>query len=286
MTQIIASLSEVSERYDAVLCDLWGCYHDGVRPHAGAVSSLRAYRERGGLVSLLTNAPRPAFSTAAQLARMGAPTDTHDLIVTSGDATIEGMRKGSFGPKCHHIGPPRDKDLFADFDIERVAMADADFILCSGLDDDEVETPDDYADRLAEAARLTLPMVCANPDVIVDRGETRIFCAGALAEAYAAAGGTVHLYGKPHLPIYEMAGQKLAALAGKPLDRARILAIGDGPATDVLGGMRHGIDTLFIAGGLGAAQLLDESGAVRPAALAAYNTEHAVTPTYTIAMLA
>ncbi len=286
MTQIIASLAEISERYDAVLCDLWGCYHDGVRPHAGAVSALRAYRERGGLVALLTNAPRPAFSTAAQLGRMGAPTDTHDTIVTSGDATIEGMRRGAFGAKCHHIGPPRDEDLFADFEITRVSMAEADFILCSGLDNDEVESPDDYTDRIAQGVALGLPMVCANPDVIVDRGERRIYCAGALAEAYVAAGGTVHLYGKPHLPIYEMAEAKLAELAGKPLDRARILAIGDGPATDVLGGMQHGIDTLFIAGGLEAAELLDTSGAVMPDALRAYCETHAADPTYTIAMLA
>lgn len=286
MTQIIASLAEVSSRYDAVLCDLWGCYHDGIRPHDGAVSALRAYRAGGGLVSLLTNAPRPAFSTAAQLDRMGAPTDTHDTIVTSGDATIEGMRTGDFGAKCHHIGPPRDEDLFADFDIARVPMAEADFILCSGLDDDDVESPADYTDRIAQGVALGLPMVCANPDVIVDRGERRIYCAGALAEAYAAAGGAVHLYGKPHRPIYDIAMARLAELAAKPLDRARVLVIGDGPATDVLGGMRHGFDSLFIAGGLGAAELLDTEGAVRPDALSAYCTENAAQPTYTIAMLA
>ena len=285
MTQIIDSLADIADRYDAVLCDLWGCYHNGVAPHAGAVSGLRAYRQGGGIVSLLTNAPRPDFSTAKQLAAMSAPTDTHDLIVTSGDATIEGMRVGNFGSSCHHIGPPRDVDLFADFDIARVGLEEADFILCSGLDDDRTEGPADYAERIALGVSRGLPMVCANPDVIVDHGESRLYCGGAIGEAYAAAGGVVHLYGKPHAPIYDMAVAKVCDFAKRDVPRSRILAIGDGPATDVRGGMVHGFDTLFIAGGLGAKALLDESGAVRSDALPAYCAEHDVTPTYTIAML-
>jgi len=272
--------------YDAVLCDLWGCYHDGVTPHAGAIAALRDFRERGGIVSLLTNAPRPDFSTTRQLDRMGAPTDTHDLIVTSGDATIEGMRVGQFGAACHHIGPARDKDLFEDFDISRVSLSEADFILCSGLDDDAVETPEDYTDRIAQGVTRGLPMVCANPDIIVDRGETRIYCGGAIAEAYAKAGGTVHLYGKPHAPIYEMALAKVCALAERDIPRSRILTIGDGPATDVRGGALHGFDTLFIAGGLGAETLLDQAGTLRIEALPDYLAEHDIAPTHTMAMLA
>lgn len=285
MTQIIDSLADIADRYDAVLCDLWGCYHDGVTPHDGAISGLRGFRQGGGIVSLLTNAPRPDFSTAKQLAAMKAPTDTHDLIVTSGDATIEGMRVGNFGASCHHIGPPRDQDLFADFDMARVGLEDADFILCSGLDDDTTESPEDYAERIARGVSRGLPMVCANPDVIVDRGETRLYCGGAIAEAYAAAGGAVHLYGKPHAPIYDMAVAKVCAVAGRDVPRARILTIGDGPATDVRGGMAHGFDTLFIAGGLGAEALLDGSGALRPDAMPGYCAEHGIAPTYTLAML-
>lgn len=285
MTNIITSLADIADRYDAVLCDLWGCYHDGVTPHAGAISGLRAFRERGGIVSLLTNAPRPDFSTAKQLAAMGAPTDTHDLIVTSGDATIEGMRTGNFGAKCHHIGPARDEDLFADFDIARVELADADFILCSGLYDDINEGPEDYAEQIAIGVAGKLPMVCANPDVIVDRGETRLYCGGAIAEAYAAAGGTVHLYGKPHAPIYEMAVEKVAALMGREIPRSRILTIGDGPATDVRGGAANGFDTLFVAGGLGAEALLDGNGTLREGALAEYFAQHEIAPTHTIALL-
>lgn len=286
MSQIITALAEISDRYDAVLCDLWGCYHNGVTPHAGAISGLRAYRARGGIVSLLTNAPRPDFSTAAQLDRMGAPTDTHDLIVTSGDATIEGMRTGNFGSTCNHIGPPRDEDLFADFDMARGPLSKADFILCSGLDDDATETPDDYADRIAQGVARGLPMVCANPDIIVDRGETRLYCGGAIAQAYEAAGGTVHLYGKPHAPIYTLALYKIAAQTGRDIPKDRILVIGDGPATDVLGGMRHGYDSLFIAGGLAAETLLDAQGAVRADALSQYIAAEQIDPTYTMAMLA
>lgn len=286
MTNIINSLAEISDRYDAVLCDLWGCYHDGIAPHPGAISALRGFRARGGIVSLLTNAPRPDFSTARQLDRMGAPTDTHDLIVTSGDATIEGMRVGDFGTACHHIGPPRDQDLFADFDIARVELAEADFILCSGLNDDSVEEPKDYADQIALGVSRGIPMVCANPDIIVDRGATRIYCGGAIADAYAKAGGTIHLYGKPHAPIYEIAVAKVCALAEREIPRNRILAIGDGPATDVRGGALNGFDTLFIAGGLGAEALLNDHGKLQANSLTAYLAEHNASPTHTIAMLA
>lgn len=284
MTKIIASLADLADRYDAVLCDLWGCYHNGVEPHVGAVSALRGFRQTGGLVALLTNAPRPDFSTQRQLDRMGAPSDTHDLIVTSGDATIEGMRSGGFGPRCHHIGPPRDEDLFEEFDIVRVPLAEADFILCSGLDDDTTEGPEHYAERIAQGISRGLPMVCANPDVVVDRGDERLYCAGAIAEAYAAAGGTVHLYGKPHAPIYDIAVDRIAALRGAEIPRSRILAIGDGPATDIRGGTAHGFDTMFIAGGLGASTLLDGT-TLNAAALPAYLSAHEIAPTYTIALL-
>ncbi len=285
MTEIITSIVDVGDQYDAVLCDLWGCYHNGVTPYDKAISALRGYRAGGGIVALLTNAPRPAFSTARQLQRMGGPDDTHDLIVTSGDATIEGIRTGNFGAKCHHIGPPRDDDLFADFDIERVPLEDADFILCSGLDDDSFETPDHYADRIRIGIALSLPMVCANPDVIVDRGTSRLYCAGAIAESYAAAGGETYLYGKPHAPIYALAIARLKTLTGRDIAKNRILVIGDGPATDILGGMTHGYDSMFVAGGLAAEDLLDADGLIRRDAFNPYLDANGIRPTYAIPML-
>lgn len=285
-TPVIRSLSEIASGYDAVLCDLWGVYHNGVAPHATAVAALRQFRENGGSVALLTNAPRPHFSVAKQLAAMGAPTDSHDAIVSSGDATVAALKTGAFGDKCCHIGPDRDLDLFADLGIERVSMSDAEFILCSGLFDDSTEGPEDYAETIAEGLALGLTMLCANPDVIVDRGERRLYCAGAIAAAYENAGGAVRYFGKPHAPVYQQAVARVSEAAGRDFPRARILAIGDGPATDIRGAAENGFDSLFVAGGLAAETLLDEDGAVRCDRLPDYFSEHNIEPTYTIAMLA
>jgi len=264
MTDIIDALSDISGEYDAVLCDLWGVYHNGVRPHDAAVAALRGFRQRGGIVTLLTNAPRPHFSVARQLAAMGAPEDSHDLIVTSGDATVAALKTGNFGARAYHIGPERDDDLFEGLGIEKAPLAEADFILCSGLYDDGTETPEDYAETYRIARERELVMVCANPDVVVDRGERRIWCGGALAQAYEQTGGKARYFGKPHRPIYDLAQEQIAAKAGRIIDPARILAIGDGPATDVKGATDNGFDCLFIAAGLGAEALLDGSGALNP----------------------
>jgi len=285
MTEIIDALADISGDYDAVLCDLWGVYHNGIAPYEGAVAALRAYRERGGIVALLTNAPRPDFSVAAQLARMGAPDDTHDLIVTSGDATIEALRNGGFGARAYHIGPQRDYDLFDGLDIERASLAEADFILCSGLFDDGTEEPGDYAETYRIARERGLVMVCANPDIVVDRGERRIFCGGALAQAYEQAGGEARYFGKPHAPIYDLALAKIAATTGRVVERPRILAIGDGPTTDVTGAAANGIDCLFVAAGLGAGDLLDANGALKAAALGPWLAARDIAPQKALALL-
>lgn len=285
MTDIIHSLADISGDYDAVLCDLWGVYHNGVRPHVEAVEALRAYRARGGVVALLTNAPRPDFAVAKLLETMGAPEDSYDLIVTSGDATLLTLKDGQFGEACYHIGKPQDRDLFDGLGIRQKPLGDADFILCSGLTDDANETPEDYADMIAEAVGRGLILVCANPDIVVDRGERRLYCAGALAQAYAAAGGAVRLYGKPHRPVYDLAVSKLAAQMGRQLDPARILAIGDGPATDIKGANDYGIDALFIAAGLAAAELLDADGAIIPGAMTAYLERENAAPQKALAFL-
>ncbi len=285
MTEIIHALADISGDYDAVLCDLWGVYHNGIAPHAAAVAALTAYRERGGIVALLTNAPRPHFSVAAQLARMGAPTDSHDLIVTSGDATVAALAAGEFGTRTYHIGPERDDDLFDGLTITKAPLEEADFILCSGLFDDGTETPDDYAQTYRIARDRGLVMVCANPDIVVDRGERRIWCAGALAQAYEQAGGDARYFGKPHRPIYDLALGQIAAQAGRDIDRGRILAIGDGPATDVKGAAENGIDCLFIAAGLGADALLDGSGAVDRGALGPWLAGHDAAPQKALAFL-
>jgi len=285
MTDIITSLADIAGDYDAVLCDLWGVYHNGMQPYPEAVAALRAFRAGGGVVVLLTNAPRPDFSVAAQLAKMGAPHDTHDLIVSSGDATVEALKTGAFGTRTYHIGPQRDYDLFEGLDIEKTSLDEAEFILCSGLFDDATETPEDYADFYREAKARGLVMVCANPDIVVDRGERRIWCGGALAQAYEQIGGTARYFGKPHAPIYDLARARITAKTGRDIDPARILTIGDGPATDVKGAADNGFDSLFIAAGLGAEALLDADGVLKSDELGPWLSSQNAAPQKALAFL-
>ncbi len=262
MTEIIRSLADISGRYDAVFCDLWGCLHNGHTAFPAAVSALQAYRAAGGKVVLLTNSPRPKDSVIKQLETLSVPRDAWDIIATSGDAAQMGMISGAVGHRVHHIGAPKDEVFFTDFaedlqayaasqpPIERVALKDATGIVCTGLFDDQTETPDDYRAALLMGKTLGLPMLCANPDIVVDMGDKRLYCAGALAQAYEDMGGTALYFGKPHPPIYDLARRRLADLLAQP--DPQILCIGDGIATDVQGGMSEGLDTLFITGGLAA----------------------------------
>lgn len=260
MTEIIQSLARLSGRYDAVFCDLWGCLHNGKAAFPAAVAALQGVRSAGGKVVLLTNAPRPDSSVIRQLDGLGVPRDAWDIVVTSGDAAQMGMLSGAVGRRVHHIGAPKDEPFFTDFaedlvayaktqpSIIRVPLKDAEGIVCTGLRDDLTETPDDYRAALLLGKTLGLPMLCANPDIVVDMGDKRLYCAGALAQAYEAMGGAALYFGKPHPPIYDLARRRLAE-AGAPSD-PQILCIGDGIYTDIQGGIGEGLDTLFITGGL------------------------------------
>ena len=261
MTEIIRSLADLSGRYDAVFCDLWGCLHNGQAAYPAAVSALQAFRKAGGKVVLLTNAPRPMASVIKQLQALSVPRDAWDIVVTSGDAAQMGMLSGAVGQMVHHIGAPKDEVFFTDFAddlrefaltqpvIHRVPLQEAQGIVCTGLKDDLTETPADYRAALLMAKTLDLPMLCANPDIVVDLGDKRLFCAGALAQAYEEMGGTALYFGKPHPPIYDLARRRLTE-AG--IIDPQILCIGDGIATDIQGGMGEGLDSLFITGGLAA----------------------------------
>jgi HAD superfamily hydrolase (TIGR01459 family) len=261
MTEIIRSLADLSGRYDAVFCDLWGCLHNGKTAFPAAVSALQSFRTAGGKVVLLTNAPRPKASVVKQLQGLKVPKDTWDIVVTSGDAAQMGMLSGAVGQMVHHIGAPKDEVFFTDFAedlrdyaltqpvIHRVPLPEAQGIVCTGLKDDMTETPDDYRAALLMAKTLDLPMLCANPDIVVDLGDKRLYCAGALAQAYEAMGGTALYFGKPHPPIYDLARRRLIESG---VSDPQILCIGDGIATDIRGGMGEGLDTLFITGGLAA----------------------------------
>lgn len=259
MTDIIRSLAEADPGYSALFCDLWGCLHDGVRAFPDAVAALEAFRAGGGAVVLLTNSPRPAGDVARQLETLGAPRSCYDLIVSSGDAAQAAMAAGQFGRRVFHIGPERDLVFFrhADgtpVDVERVPLEEAEGIVCTGLFDDRTETPDDYRAIILYGKTKGLKLLCANPDIVVDVGEQRIYCAGAIAAAYTEAGGRSFYFGKPHPPIYGLARRKLAGLLGYDLPADEILCIGDGIGTDILGAMGEELDALFITGGLAAGE--------------------------------
>ena len=291
MTEIIARLADLGSRYDAVFCDLWGCLHNGKAPFPAAVAALQGFRSQGGKVVLLTNAPRPNTSVINQLDAMAVPRDAWDLVVTSGDATQYAMLAGMGGQRLYFIGAPKDEAFFTLLPddapdappITRVPLSQAQGIICTGLTDDLTQTPDDYRAELLQCKINGLPMLCANPDVIVDFGDKRLYCAGALAEAYAAMGGTVHYFGKPHPPIYDLARRRLSALTGR--NETTILTIGDGITTDVQGGMAEDLDTLFVTGGIAATAFGPDPANPDAALLETWLAGHALSPTFSIGHL-
>jgi len=286
MSEIIQSLSEISDRYDAVLCDVWGCFHNGVAPYEAAVQALRAFRERGGCVVLLTNAPRPEDAVLAQLRAMKADESAWDAIASSGGAARDSVRKGEWGAKVHHIGTPgRDDAFFDGAGVEKVRMEDAESVICTGLRDDRTETPADYEDELTEAKLRGLRFLCANPDLVVDVDDQRRYCAGALAMLYREKGGDVTEYGKPHPQIYDYSRRVIADAAGKVVPDERILCIGDGIRTDVRGAIGEGLDCLFVSGGLAAAECGPDVENPDKALLDAYLRTHQLSPLYTIGRL-
>jgi HAD superfamily hydrolase (TIGR01459 family) len=269
--RLVTRLDEVSAERDVILCDVWGVVHDGRRAFAPACAALTTFREQGGVVILLTNAPRPSDAVAAQLASLGVPDDAFDAIVSSGDVTLECVAALGPVPLCH-IGPARDRVLF-DTLARRTGRApvlvppdEAGHVVCTGLYDDETETPADYHERLAAMAQRGLVMICGNPDRVVHVHTREIWCAGALADVYSQMGGTVIQAGKPYGPIYQRALEVAARLLGRPADPARILAIGDGLHTDVAGARIAGLDALFITMGIHREALhpVDASGQPAP----------------------
>lgn len=241
-------MKDLSARYPIWLCDIWGVVHNGVAHFPPAVAALKSHREQGGFVTLLTNAPRSAAKVESSLAQLGVTRDHYDLIVTSGDVTHE-LMKPYDGHRIYYLGPERDLGVLDDLKIERASPEEAEVVLCVGLVHDDRETPDDYAALLERLARRKLPMVCANPDKVVRRGSRLIYCAGALAERYAALGGEVLMAGKPYRPIYDLALARVASERGVK-DKRSFLAIGDGPETDIKGAADFGLDVVLIAGGI------------------------------------
>jgi HAD superfamily hydrolase (TIGR01459 family) len=250
LPRLISGLSEIAASHDALICDVWGVVHDGHRHHPDAADALYRFKEKHGPVVLLTNAPRVPAEVAAQCASYGLPPDCYDAIVSSGGAAREELERRSVSRTLplYYIGPDRDLAMIQGLDVARAGIGEAEVALAIGLRDDMTETVEDYAGELAAMRARGLTMLCANPDLVVHRGERLVYCAGALAQAYEALGGAVLYYGKPHLPVYESALAQLGALLGHPPKRP--LAVGDGLLTDIKGANAAGLEALFIADGV------------------------------------
>jgi HAD superfamily hydrolase (TIGR01459 family) len=251
----IDGLEAIAESYDLILCDVWGVLHNGLTAFEAAGDALMRFRAKGGLVVLVSNAPRPGASVGGQLDRLGVPRAAYDAIVTSGDLTRAAVKE-RIDKVVHHMGPPRDLPIFEGLAVRFGTIAEADYIVCSGFNDDDEETVDDYRPRLEEMRRRGLWMVCANPDLVVERGDKLIPCAGALAMAYEEIGGEAYYAGKPHRPVYEEALRLAERLSAREtIPPHRVLAVGDAIRTDIAGASGFGVDSLLVARGIHATEL-------------------------------
>jgi HAD superfamily hydrolase (TIGR01459 family) len=259
MTRVITGLGQIAADYDVLLCDVWGVIHNGRESFAGPCAALARWRAERGPVVLISNSPRRAADVAEQLDGLAAPRSAWSALATSGDATRALLAARAPGP-AWALGPERDAPLYEGLELAFAGPNEAAFISCTGPVDDEVETPEDYREVFELAVRRGLPMICANPDIVVQRGERLIYCGGALAQLYQALGGEVAMAGKPHPPIYALALAEAERRLGRPPDRRRVLAIGDGVATDVAGANARGLDVLFVASGIHRAECLGPDG--------------------------
>ena len=251
---LIDHFAPLARGYDVVLSDVWGVVHNGLAAFPEACDALKRFRAGGGTVLLITNAPRPASVVVRLLDRLDVPHDAYDGIVSSGDVTQE-VILARRGQRVFSIGPERDLPTYAELGVEFASAERADYVVCTGLFDDDSETPEDYRELLGKLRRRDLLMVCANPDLVVERGERLVYCAGAIADLYASLGGKVLYAGKPHRPIYETALARAAGARGSETALERVLAIGDSVRTDLTGATSFGIDCLFVTAGIHAEEL-------------------------------
>ncbi len=281
---VITRLEDVSGPYKVLLCDVWGVLHNGVRSFRPACDALARARESGKAVVLVTNAPRPAADVARQLQGLGVPDDTYDRLVTSGDATRRLIAEGA--RRIFHVGPDRDLSIYDGLDVELVEEFEAQTVVCTGLFDDDTETPDDYQEMLRRLRSRNLPFICANPDIVVEKGDRLIWCSGALARDYGQMGGRTLISGKPHAPIYQLALVQAGEVLGTPVNVRDVLAIGDGMLTDIKGAVDFGIDALYVSGGIHYRDYGDTAAQPDPERLAAFLARHGMHPSAIIPHLA
>ncbi|WP_083528827.1 TIGR01459 family HAD-type hydrolase [Hyphomicrobium sp. CS1BSMeth3] len=257
---LLRSIAPLAGASDAWISDVWGVFHDGAHAYPAAGEACVKFRAGGGTIVLVSNAPSTGEEVTAHLDELGVPRSAYDAIVTSGDVT-RALISAWTGKPVHHLGPDRYLGTFAGLDVDFAPLKDAAVVVCTGLIEDDHETPDDYRDLLAAMRARHQPMICVNPDLVVERGNRLVHCAGALAAAYEALGGEVAYAGKPHPPIYARARELIGEVRGGPLETARILAIGDGIKTDIAGAAAAGLRSVFIASALhvAGADALDEA---------------------------
>ena len=281
--QFISRLSDITPDYQAIFCDVWGVVHNGEWSFPEASKALEQARADGLAVVLVTNAPRRHDKIIEQLVQFGVPRTAYDRIVTSGDATRDMIAEGP--RRVFHIGNDREQTIYEELDVELCEEREANVIVCTGLFHDEEETPADYTEQLQRLRARDLPMICANPDIMVERGTRHIYCAGSIAREYQQMGGRVSLAGKPHKPIYDLALREAEDVLGHPVETAKILAIGDGLLTDVKGAVNSGYDVLYISAGVHAREY-GEYGKPDHEALQAWLKKNLVAPVATMPMLA
>jgi HAD superfamily hydrolase (TIGR01459 family) len=291
VAQVVSAFSEISDHYEAAFVDLWGCMHNGLTAFPEAVAAMQAFRAGGGLVVLVTNAPRPRAHVEVQIEGLGIPRDAWDAIATSGDAARVALYQGAVGARVWFMGEPRDRVFLEPprivenpLPVEEVPLEEAEGIVCCGPFDPKAD-PGVNRPELMLAEHRGLKLLCANPDIIVDRGESREWCAGAVAKLYEEIGGESLYFGKPHPPIYDLARRRLASLGNLPPDD-RIICIGDGWGTDIQGALGEGLDCLAVTGGLAAKETGTEPGGQPdPERLDAFVAQQGLSPRYAIGFL-
>jgi len=284
---LIDGFQSLASSYDLVLCDVWGVLPNGIAAYPAAAEALTRFRQGGGQVVLVSNAPRPGHAVVTQLDRLGVPRTAFDAIVTSGDLTRKAIVE-RLDRVVHHMGPTRDKPLFEGLDVRFGSIEAADYVVCSGFDheDEHEESVEESRPRLEAMRRRDLFMVCANPDLVVERGERLIPCAGALAAFYEEIGGTVYYARKPHRPVYDEARALAARISGRdPVPAERILGVGDALRTDIAGAVGFGVDSLFVARGIHAHELGLHHGTLQSDRVQDWVARQAVRPTFAMDQL-